>query len=436
MKKNYSAFKSISFVWFVGISLFIATACENDITDGLDSRITKSNDPPMIESVSPEGKALSGVSEITIVGSNFSSVIEENLVTFGNGNVAKILEASPTRLLIKAPLVSIPADSDGIRVDIRVAVVGSELPSTMFKYELLETLKELYVDQLAPNQYYGLCVDKNKNIYSSAYSLKPRVYKGEYLLPFKGEPVLYNKKDFTHFSSLKFGPDGIILGARADKVQALFQIVPNAKPEVYVILPNNTQVIDFDVDDQKNIWVGGVGGKIFSISYPSKQIKEFVFTGSVNAVRVYKDGSQTYLFTSVVRGGVEKIYRSAINVDGSLGTEEVYFDLSTIYNSGVATRAITFSEDGVLFVGNNGINPVITIDKNKSVKNLYPELLKADLFNSQKLDELISFSWGPDDDLYIVRKREQEFKQSQESFQNIVRVLTQRRGAPYYGRDL
>lgn len=437
MKNHYSILNINPGLLFSALLIsFLSFSCTNDVTDSLFDTVEKSGEPPVIESVYPVGQALSGVSEIEINGSNFSTVFEENLVTFGNGNVADILEATTTKLIVKAPLLSIPADSNGVMANLRVAVVGSELPSEIHSYRLLESVKELFVDENSPLQFYGICVDDNTDIYASAYTLTDRIYRGEYLLKKDGTVESFNQKDFTHFTSLKVGPDGVILGARADKVQAIFEIVQGAKPNVFVILPNGSQIIDFDTDASKRIWAGGIGGKIFSISYPEKEISEYEFTGTINALRVYIDGNQTYLYASAVREKAEKLYRMPISDAGTLGMEEEFFNISDLYGDGVATKAINFSIDGTMFIGNSGLNPVIMIHPDKTVENLYQNLLKADQFNPQALDELVSMSWGTGDDLYFVRKRTKEFKQSNEPFQNVVRVLTQKQTAAYYGRDL
>ncbi|MBN1302432.1 MAG: IPT/TIG domain-containing protein [Melioribacteraceae bacterium] len=434
-KKYFSLSNVLKFILAAGVLFF--PGCEEEITDSLDTKIKESNAAPLITSVIPASKALSGVTEVVINGENFSTVFEENFVTFGDGNVAEILQASVTQLIVKAPLVPIPADSDGVNANIRVAVAGAELPSEKYSYRLLETVKELYVDAQAPLQYYGICVDSEGSIIASAYSLKPRVYKGEYKIPAGGEPYLYDLKGDTHFGNMKIGPDGVVLAVRADFVPGIYMIEEGKRPELYKIITFDfqKQLSDFAVDDQKRIWAGGKSDSIYTLSYPDKKITRHAFNGKVNALEIFKETGNTFLYLSIVRNSVEKIYRVPINSDGSLGQEEMYFDVSQLYLEGTFTRALIFAADGTLFIGNNGLYPVIMINPDKTVQNLYPELLKADVFNPQNLDELISMTWGLEDDLYIVRRRVQEFKQNNEAFQNIVRVLTGKAGAPNYGRN-
>ncbi len=411
--------------------------CDEDPTPSLFDRVGPSGERPVITSVTPDGEALNGVSEIVIDGQNFSSVIDENLVTFGAGNGADILEASPTRIVVKAPLVDVPSDSDGVYANIRVAVVGSELASEYHTYRLLETVKELFVDPIIPLQYYGICVDANTNIYASAYNLNVGNYLGEYIHTEGVKPALYNQKGFTHFSSLNFGPGGIILGARADRVFAIFEIAEGITPDNPFLIfdDQNVKIFDIDTDDKNRIWAGGSGDKIFSVSYPDKQVTEHGYLGLVNAVRIFKDGNQTFLYTSTVQDSVEKIFRSLINEDGSLGSKEEYFDLSPFYNNGGVTRDITFAQDGDMYVGNTSINPIIIVSPDKSIEFLYPELLKSDQFNSQVPDELVSMAWGISNDLYMVRRRQIEDGDNIKFFQNIVRVLVDDISAPYYGRN-
>jgi hypothetical protein len=437
MIKYQYLFKNIKNIAASICLIVFLASCEDDPTASLGDRIGDPGARPIIEAVTPAGKALNGVTEITIDGQNFTSIHDQVLVTFGNGNGAEIIEASPSRLIVKAPLVEIPSDSDGVFANIRVAVVGAELASELHTYRLLETVKELFVDPNIPLQYYGMCVDKNTNIFASAYNLSTKAYLGEYIISPGAAPALYNQKGFTHFGSLNFGPDGIILGARADRVFAIFEIKEGTNPDnPYLILQNqNAKVLTLDTDQQDRIWAGGEGGEIYSISHPSKDVTTFIHEGVVNALRVFEEGTQTYLYTSTARDSVEKIYRMQINTDGTLGDEEEYYDLSNNYVSGTRTIGINFTTDGSLYVGNNGLNPIIVIGPDKSFENLYPNLLQADIVNPNNPDQLISLAWGNEDDLYFVRRRDATFKDDIRPFQNIVRVLTGKLSAPYYGRE-
>jgi len=100
-KLNFKFVTNI-FVWAVILgSIIFLVNCSEDVTPSLYDQVGASPPPPVISDMVP-AQGLAGVTIVTITGSNFSSVLENNFVYFKD-IPAKILEASETQLIIIAP---------------------------------------------------------------------------------------------------------------------------------------------------------------------------------------------------------------------------------------------------------------------------------------------------------------------------------------------
>lgn len=148
--------------WLYMLPLFLlAAACKKDSTDNRRS-------DPVIVSVSPD--AGTGATIVTILGRNFSSVPDENIVQF-NGQPAVVLDAKPGELKVVSP-------KDGETGKVTVAVKGVTLEGPVFTY--LEPAPEYIVSTFAGSgtngyldgpgvdaqfsQPEGVCIDPQGNI--------------------------------------------------------------------------------------------------------------------------------------------------------------------------------------------------------------------------------------------------------------------------------
>lgn len=401
--------KTSVFITLLILGSFFITACgDDDTTPSLYDSSKPTGGTPEITSIFPAEKALAGVSEITLTGTNFSATKEENIVYF-NGKVAEVLDASTTTIKVKAP--NIITDT----ISIKVAVYKVVSLSNSFPYKLKAAVEKVYAfkDYEVP---FGITTDGTGNLYMSFKSqsgtggfkkLSKEGNLSQWAPAMGGEVAHY---------TLRY-KDGAIYSTRLEK--RIIKTVENTTPVTYKAVPS--AVTDFDFDPNGNIWAGSKGAGIFRID-PSTNVKTFAFTGIVKSVRIFKENTlDLYLYVAATQENQEVIYRAKIYSADSLGSFETFFNMSEKYGSdypSLSVNAITFAADGDLVVGTNMKDPVIIIHADKSYETLYPGLISSDV---------LSFAWGPENNLYYTRG-------TVSSTQVVLRIDMQKAGAPYYGR--
>jgi hypothetical protein len=397
--------------WFLvplsGLLTLFMFSCGEDPSPSLfDSLIGPGGPTPQITSVAPTDEALAGVSQITINGTNFSSIPEENHVYFSSSK-AKVLQASPSVLVVTAP--NLVSDN----VQIKVAVHNSEFFSNIVTYKLKAAVTEFFPFQEFELPY-GLTIDKENNLYVSmvinnvGVGVKKFTPSGQMndFAPKGGE---------TFFNSLKYGPDNFIYGAR--RVRAIFRIQQGVAAATFVTSSQGIgNVNDLDFDENKIIWAGGSSnGFIYSVTL-DKVVKSFPFDEDVNAVRVF-DG---HLYVVSISGANQSVWKFKINSAEDLGAAEKYFDITAVTGDIPAITALTFAADGDMYIGTSKGDAVLVVHPNGTHETLYPGLLKPVAY---------TFGWGIDNFLYYTRQR------TDTTTQTILKLNMQKLGAPYYGRE-
>ncbi|MCX6142384.1 MAG: hypothetical protein NTZ35_04115, partial [Ignavibacteriales bacterium] len=114
----------------------------------------------------------------------------------------------------------------------------------------------------------------------------------------------------------------------------------------------------------------------------------------------------------------EKVWRAQISASG-LGTPETYFDFAAAYPTNSAL-AITFSSDGILYIGTDSPDGLVVVNPDKS----YSVPFAA--YKSLYSPSFLSLAWGAADDLYA------------SSTAGVLMKITVRgkKSAPYYGSTL
>jgi hypothetical protein len=377
---------------------------------------------PVITSIVPDKDALAGVTEITINGSNFSSVKENNFVYFGTAK-ATVLQASPTQLVVKAP-TKIAND-----LDTKVAVHGVENFSNIVKCNLLEAVG-VYYSFSKDNKDYPMAVttDKNENVF--VYLNDKGIKK---IAPDSTISDWAPKGGESFFFDMKMGPNNILYGTR--NLRLISQVEEGKASSTFVTFPTGITIASIDFDQNKNIWASGGGGNLYSVT-PSKIITAFPIDYTVSALRVYNG----YVYVAGKKDGEEAIYRYKINSETSIGSKEKYFDIGVAYGIGkVSVGAITFSSEGDLIIGTNGVNEIkdsggivieradsfILINSAKVASIFYPELIGP---------KTRSIAWGTKKNLFYVRERTKKESDGTTSVTySLVRVGMQKFSAPYYG---
>ena len=401
MKKLIQFF---SLVIIIIASTALLSSCNQEAAPSLYLADEDKGATPVISSIVPDKEALAGVTEITINGSNFSSVKENNFVYFGTAK-ATVLQASATQLVVKAP-AKIAND-----LDTKIAVQGVENFSNSVKYNLLEAVGVYFAFAKGVDVPMTVAVDKNENVFvylnnkgikkiASDGTLKDWAPKG-------GE---------SFFFDMKMGPNNILYGTR--NLRLISQIEEGKASATFVTFPTGITIAALDFDQNKNIWASGGGGNLYSVT-PSKTITAFPIDYTVSALRVYNG----YVYVVGKKGDEEAIYRYKINSNTSLGNKEKYFDIGATYGLGkINIGAITFSEDGELILGTDQADAFIAVNSSAKATILYPGLLSP---NARSL------CWGTKKNMFYVR----DYLDATGSANSLIRVDMQKLSAPYYGRQ-
>lgn len=367
---------------------------------------------PVISSISPADTGLAGITEVTINGQNFSADILKNIVYF-NEHVAEILQVSETQLIVKSP--NIVEDS----VEIKVAVEGVPLFSETFLLDLKSAIHEIYPfqDFQIP---YALTTDKEGNVIFNL--VVSGLSTGFSKINSAGIIEDYAAKGGESFyTDLRYGNNGKVYGTRNPAVRALFGSEPGASPGAVIVSSDESvQLFSLAIDNNFNIWTGGSQGNIFRVTPDEVDKKEFPTELTIKSLRFFNG----YLYAVANMDTTQSIWRFSVISSDSLGSAEEYFNISNNLE-GYIVNAITFSEDGKLFMGTsaegNNPNTIVYLTTDKTLKQFYPGILSGPVLN---------LAWDKDIFLYYTRG-----KVGEEQLQSIVRINTGMLGAPYFGRD-
>jgi hypothetical protein len=405
-----------------GFSLLVIvallSACKKDPPASLFDPNYVSGLQPTISSLVPADSGLSGVTVVTITGTNFSGVKENNIVYF-NSKQAAVLQASATQLVVHAP--DVPKDT----VWVKVAVFGSELFSEQVRYKLIPAVLAVGAIPNAVEEPIGIDCDSSGNVYVSMVSGGGGGLGVKKLSPTNKRDSL-GRTDYSppfnttinRWTAMKVGPGGFIYTA-ANR-NAIFRIPAGggaSAPWASVAGAGLTSVFDLDFDQQGNIWAGGDNTALVRVK-PDRSALAFPFLGDVRSVRVYNN----YLYVATKNDSVWNIWRMRIFSSDSLGARENYFAFSGRYGvNGPGAYAITFSTDGDMFVGTDSLaGTIVLVHPDKSSEPFYPGLLGG---------RVSAFAYGKSTELYFSSTG------SSDANKKVIRVFTQKQGAPYYGRQ-
>ncbi len=358
---------------------------------------------PVISGLLPANEALAGVTDVTINGSNFSPVKEENFVYFGTKQ-ATVLSASSTSLIVKAPQII------QNNLNVKIAVKGVEDFSNISKYNLLEAVGVYFAFAKGVDDPMTVAVDKNENVF---VYLKD---KGVKKISSTGAITDFAPKGGeSFFFDMKVGPNNIIYATR--NLRLISQVEEGKPSATFVTFPTGISIVALDFDASKNIWASGSGGNLYSVT-PAKVITAFPIDYTVSGVRVFNG----YLYVAGKNSMEEAVYRYKINSNTSLGNKEKYFDIGAKYGLGkVVVSGVEFAEDGGMILGTDLVDPLIVVSSSGTASSLYPGLIGT---------AAKSMSWGTKKNLFYIR----EYTDAGAILHTLVRVDMQKLSAPYYGR--
>jgi hypothetical protein len=412
------------------LTAVFVNSCAEDPTASLQEYPSQNLPAPILSSVVPSDQALAGVTIITITGSNFSADARNNLVYF-NGIPGTILNATTTQLTVRVP--DVVSDT----TIVRIAVVGAKDFSNSFQFKTLAAWEEYYPFDKIAEKNYGIIVDNSNNLYVSFFSDATALVGGIWKItppPFDStSKSQYIPKGNTQwFDNFRYGPGGELYGARHTKgIWKLVEGVGPASPWVSATLPTAAVISAIEFDDNQNLWALNDKDKIFKIKQDAT-VTTYSFIGALKALRIFNGE----LYVAANKDNIEGVWKIPITQSGDLGTEELYFDLTSI-RPGRNITAIAFAADGDMILGlsrdlsavNPNINSLLIVKPNKSYEELYPGVIEA--------KSVVCIYWPPTGtSLFLVRGEELNTDEPPKVVvsQTTIRVEMEKNGAPYYGQ--
>ncbi|MCK9209467.1 MAG: IPT/TIG domain-containing protein [Ignavibacteriaceae bacterium] len=417
MKKNYLQYPLTSklLAAFVFVLVLVFWGCnEKNNVEPLYNPLFSNVLAPVITSVSPADSAFAGVDEITITGSNFPDSASGMAVYFNNV-IAKIISLDANKVIVKAP--NLVKDT----INIKISKFSADKLSNFFSYKLISAtvvFKEFKFNDTP----FSLTFDKLGNAYVS-YTVDSVGTGVKKIAPDGTITDFAPKGAETSWSSMKFGQSGDLYAVRG--VKGIFKIAPNTTAATWVSSANGIgTIVDFDFDKNGIMWAAGNNVSLYRVTQ-AKNVKPFSFNANIRSVRVFNN----YLYVGGAKDGAEGVWRFPIVNSDSLGTVEPYYNYSTSYPTGTI-RGITFSADGDLYIGTDGVEIIVKVRPDKSSQVLFSGVL-----NPSDKCKFNSFFWrGSDVYLYLLRHAV-NLNDTATPPEAIIKVNTLNNlgGAPYYG---
>lgn len=384
---------------FCLILLLAAVGCDYDNPAQLYPK--ESAPKPVITRMEPES-ASNGIISLKIVGENFSSKMSENFVYFGSVE-GKITAATPAELTVLRPL-DIAGD-----VTVKVAVAGAFLMESFGPYHLESGLSNFddfgIMDRIA--------LDKDENIYIADDDI---VYK---VTP-QGEANEYGIADFKP-SDMKMGPGGYLYLLKTEN-KILRRIAPGGGGEAENFIRFVKKASFFDFDSQGIVYAGSEdNGLMVTTLDETINFQADLYDGlAVKSVRVYDD--YVYVAIDTVVGNElsgKGIFRHKITGFGEVGEREMVLNWENLESyQGLEILDITFSEEGLMYIGTDHQNPVIVVDGGGSWTPIFAGLLQG---------PATQLCWGGGNYLYMHRRAREE------DDAGITRIVMGKKSAPYFG---
>jgi hypothetical protein len=407
------------FYFILSASLIVISACDYDAGPQVWNPKETYQADPTITSVDPDGSVFSDAMEIRIIGDNFLSDKEKNVVYFDTEK-ATVISASKTELVVVRPKII------GDAITVKVTVDGALKVAKFSPYKIYQIVSE-YSTFGPTSQLLGLSVDLNEILFTFA--------QGGYLynVNAEGSRTMIYQASFVQAKSLQLGPHGLLYFNNRSKGKAQLTTVSFAggvfEEKLFCTIPKACDYFDFDQNGGIYSAWKNTGMYYTDPELVSKEVSAFV-DYDVRAIRVF-DG---YVYVSAAYTGKSTttakkgIYRAQItnSATGELGSVETYFDWN---NSGEFTAvdpgALTFTEDGDALIGTENANPIFTIHPDGSAGPLYSGLLPP---------AVSWIYWGNGNYFYYIRTNDGAGKGS--TIGQLIKVRMTKKGAPYYGRNI
>ena len=338
---------------------------------------------------------------ITIMGSNFSTVLENNKVYF-DAYEAEITTATSTTLTVRRPNI---AGESTVKV---VNLQGFNYAT--FGPYMVNAAYESYGDYDGANGFTSMTVDRNENVYS--FHINPRsVYK---VTP-DGEKTVIGETEKSITDALVAADGNLVLLFKNAEIHKMDVNTGVESPWVDV----GEKVAFGDFDSNGNLYSGGIKTDLVITKTDETSTTLGVYgSDRINAVRVFN--GYVYLLVDLNKSDEQHpdlaIWRHQIlDANGSLGAQELILNWE---ETGVFAESdpldFTFAQDGTMYVATNNTYPILVVNTDNTQDILYKDILP---------EQALTIVWGAANDLYMV----------QDGAEILLRIFMGKPGAPVFG---
>ncbi|MBN2412382.1 IPT/TIG domain-containing protein [candidate division KSB1 bacterium] len=390
----------------MSVLFIIMAGCEYDVKSPL--WYEEYTDPlkPEIIGVSPADRAGPGVNYITILGKNFASSQDKNVVYF-NTTTVDVTHSTTTSITVRRP--NLVSDSAEIKVVSSEAIVV-----TNYKPYKIDPVTAAYGEFSGGERHSALAVDKDENLY--VFQRTPRtVFK----IPPAGERIEIGEASRT-VTDAKMGPNGkLIMLMNNRNIQ---QMDPSTGEETLWIAANK-KVSYGDFDSNGNFYTGGLRTDLSVITPAGSDNTIDVYASfAILCVRVY-NGFVYLLVENPRPDGINPdlaIWKHEIlETNGTLGEAQLVLDWADTGDyAEFEPKYFTFSMDGIMYIGTDHASPILILNPDGSQDILYKDIL------STSAEFLV---WGTGNYLYQIMGGEAW---------DLKRIDMGAVGATYYGRNM
>lgn len=399
------------------IYVLFTLGCELDAPPSIYNDTFKGNPPPAITSIDPATGSISGVTQLRIVGTNFSPVDSLNHV-FIDTVEAVIDSASSTEIYVNAPKGVV-----GVNMKVKVTVDGA------FKfaeyYYTIEPVAREYGMFNDVDNVISITVDRNENLYAQLTVDGSNVK----ILKFDagGNKTVYAKGPFNvpKISQMRMGPDGYLYCQRSASNQ-LYRVRPGGfdSTELFVTLPI-TRGSFLDFDSLGNAYIGGRTNVSIAVLLANSQTMRTVGNFSsyeIRGIRVF----QGYVYLLAIVTGKKGVFRAKItSSDGNLGAVDTVCNLSLVPGFGTKElMGFDIAANGDVLVGGDHSDPIYRI-RNGAATPLYSGLL------SRPASDIV---WGTGKYIYVNRNANVSSVSLDGVVKRVMKVITDTNGAPNFGK--
>jgi len=391
--------------------LLLLLGCEKQKADLTSLDMQKLTENPVISAVIPAGTAPSGVTEISILGENFSAD-PRDLAVYFNTAQATIRSSAVDRITINRPKIV------GDSVTIKVVHRNALLPATFSPYKLEAVYSAL--DLVLPTQIVqGVDLDRDENLYINTLD-------GDFnrlLLKFPPGGAALDMGNLRYTATdQKVGPGGYLY--LFVNLQDIYRVaVDGSGPAKWAKISKKPGFGDFD--ENGILYVAAKKTDLFAVKTDASSTGAGKYADyDIRCIRVFNGAVYNlaqYMGTDTLTVPKMAIWKNRIlSADGQLGDNELVLNWAL---TGDYSRSnpycFTFSEDGDVFIGTDNADPILILKPSGSIEPLYPTILFPTVY------QLV---WGNGNYLYANLRASKDAK-------NIIRIDAGRSGSPYYGRN-